>query len=133
MTLKTMPIDASVLEFRYHGATEYKAYNRETEKRDKAQAVDEATGDPIYTIRCQVLFRDERESGLITVRVPLKNPPPKDDEVEFEAVVAFTSIRSKSWSMDGRDGQTWTATSMEFVNAALPARTAKADPAAKEG
>ena len=113
MSLQTMPIDTTALEFRYHGASEYKAYNRDTEKREKEQARDDDTGYPVYTVRCQVLFRELRESGLIAIRVPLAQPP--GDDIDFEAPVKFTGVTAKPWNMDGRDGQTWTAQTMAFV------------------
>ena len=113
MSLQTMPIDTSQLEFRYHGASEFKAFNKETEKRDDEQARDEDTGYPIFTIRCQVLYRAQRESGLITVRVPLPAPPAED--LEFEQPIRFEGTTSKSWNMEGQDGQTWTAKTMTIV------------------
>ncbi len=119
MSLQTMPIDTSALEFRYHGASEYRAFNRDTEKREKDQARDENTGHLIYTVRCQVIFRRNRESGLITVRVPLPTPPA--DDLDFEHPVDFTSVTSKSWNMDGRDGQTWTAESMAVLSSGASA------------
>ena len=115
MSLQTMPIDISQLEFRYHGASEYKAYNSDTDKRETDQARDEDTGYPIFVVRCQVLFRDVRESGLISVRVPMASPPPKD--LDFEHPVAFTGATAKSWRMEGRDGQTWTAKSITILDA----------------
>ena len=116
MSLQTMPIDTSQLEFRYHGASEYRAFNKDTEKKEKEQARDEDTGYPIYTIRCQVLFREMRESGLISVRVPLPAPPTED--LEFEQPVRFEGATSKNWNMDGRDGQTWIAKTMTIVGGA---------------
>ena len=113
MTLPTKPIDTTQLEFRYQGASEYRAYNSDTDRRDEHQARDENTGYPIFTIRCQVLFRAQRESGLITVRVPLPAPPAED--LEFEQPIRFESATSKSWNMEGRDGQTWTAKTMTIV------------------
>ena len=110
MSLQTMPIDTTALEFRYHGASEYRAYNSDVDQREKDQARDEDTGYPIYTIRCQVIYRDVRESGLITVRVPLPKPPA--DDMEFEHPITFTGVSAKTWRMDGRDGQTWTAQTM---------------------
>ena len=123
MSLQTMPIDTSQLEFRYHGASEYRAFNKETNKKDEHQARDEDTGYPIFTIRCQVLFREQRESGLISVRVPLVSPPAED--LEFEQPVSFDSATSKNWNMEGRDGQTWTAKSMNVLTgtATQPAAT----------
>ncbi len=109
-----MPIDTSQLEFRYHGASEYRAFNKDTEKKEKEQARDENTGYPIYTIRCQVLFRQQRESGLISVRVPLVSPPAED--MEFEQPVTFEGATSKNWNMEGRDGQTWIAKAMTIGN-----------------
>ena len=119
MAIQTFAIDTSLYEFRYHGASEYKAYNRETEKRNTEQARDEDTGYPIYSVRCQVLFRELRESGIITIRVPLTEPP--GDDVEFEAPVKFSGVTAKPWNMDGRDGQTWTAQTMGFVGNRQPA------------
>lgn len=110
MTLQSMPVDTSQLEFRYHGASEYKAYNKDTNQKDPNQARDENTGYGIYTIRCQVLFRAERQSGMITVRVPLPEPPA--EAMEFEHPVTFGGVISKTWNMEGRDGQTWTASTM---------------------
>lgn len=113
MSLQTMPIDTSQLEFRYHGASEFRAFNRDTEKREKEQARDEDTGFPIFTIRCQVLFREQRESGLISVRVPLAASPPED--LDFEHPIGFDGATSKNWNMEGRDGQTWTAKAMTVL------------------
>jgi len=117
-----MPLDTSQLEFRYHGASEYRAFNKETEKKDKEQARCEDTGYPIFSVRCQVLFREERESGLITVRVPLPEPPPED--LDFEHPVTFGKVTSKSWNMEGRDGQTWIAKTMGIGNAGSPTAAA---------
>ena len=138
MSLQTMPLDTTALEFRYHGASEYRAFNKETEKKDKEQARCTDTGYPIFSIRCQVLFREERESGLITVRVPLPEAPTED--LEFEHPVTFGKVTSKSWNMEGRDGQTWIAKSMGIGTAGgaasapgtppSPARKAKAVEAA---
>ncbi len=114
MTLQSMPVDTAQLEFRYHGASEYKAYNKETNQKDPNQARDENTGYPIYTIRCQVLFRAERQSGMITVRVPLPEPPAEN--LEFEHPVTFGGVISKTWNMEGRDGQTWTAATMGVLD-----------------
>ena len=86
MTLQTMPVDTAQLEFRYHGAAEYRAFNKDTNKKDDAQARDDDTGYPLYTIRCQVLFRDERQSGMIAVRVPLAEPPAEN--MDFEGTVS---------------------------------------------
>ncbi len=129
MSLQTMPIDTTSLEFRYHGASEYRAFNKETEKKDKEQARCPDTGYPIFSVRCQVLFREERESGLITVRVPLPEAPSED--LEFEHPVTFGKVTSKSWNMEGRDGQTWTAASMALVDAGKP--TAPPAPSAGNG
>ena len=57
MTLQLMPIDTTRLEFRYHGASEYFEYDRDTNKRSVEQARDTDTGYPIFTVRCQVLYR----------------------------------------------------------------------------
>ena len=116
MSLQTMPIDTSQLEFRYHGASEYRAFNKDTEKKEKEQARDENTGYPIFTIRCQVLFREQRESGLISVRVPLPAPPAED--LEFEQPVRFEGATSKNWNMEGRDGHTWIAKTMTVLGGA---------------
>ncbi|MGH1491794.1 MAG: hypothetical protein ACRBK7_20795 [Acidimicrobiales bacterium] len=126
MSLQTMPLDTSCLEFRYHGASEYRAFNKDTEKKDKDQARCEDTGYPIYTIRCQVLFREERESGLITVRVPLPEKPSED--LDFEHPVTFGKVTSKSWNMEGRDGQTWIAKTMGIGSAGGSAATAPDTP-----
>ncbi|MGH1493651.1 MAG: hypothetical protein ACRBK7_30355 [Acidimicrobiales bacterium] len=109
-----MPVDTSQLEFRYHGASEYKAYNKDTNQKDPNQARDENTGYGIYTIRCQVLFRAERQSGMITVRVPLQEPPAEN--MEFEHPVTFGAVISKTWNMEGRDGQTWTASTTAILD-----------------
>ena len=114
MSLQTMPIDTTQLEFRYHGASEFKPYDRETEKRSKEQARDDDTGFPIYTVRCQVLCRELRESGLISVRVPLVDKP--SDSMEFEQPVTFSGVFAKPWSMDGNSGQTWTAKTMTVLD-----------------
>ena len=127
MSLQTMPIDTTSLEFHYHGASEYKAFNKETNKKDEHQARDENTGYPIFPIRCQVLFREERESGLITVRVPLPVAPA--DDMEFEHPVTFGNVTSKSWNMEGRDGQTWIAKSMGVETAGS---TASASPTTRK-
>ena len=120
MTLQLMPVDTSRLEFRYHGASEYKEYNRDTNQRSDDQARDKDTGYPIYTVRCQVLYRGQRQAGMIAIRVPLAEPPAED--VEFEAPVVFGEVDARTWNMEGRDGQTWTAQSMGFVgNTAKPA------------
>ncbi len=126
MAIQTFAIDTSVYEFRYHGASEYRAYNRDTEKREKEQARDEDTGYPIYSVRCQVLFRELRESGIITIRVPLAEPP--GDGVEFEAPVKFSGVTAKPWNMDGRDGQTWTAQTMAFAGSRQSATPATSGP-----
>jgi hypothetical protein len=110
-----MPIDTARLEFRYHGASEYYEFDRATEKRASEQARDADTGYPIYTVRCQVLYRGQRQAGMIAIRVPLADPPA--DDVEFEAPVAFGMVDTRTWNMEGRDGQTWTAGSMAFVGA----------------
>ena len=115
MTLQTMPVDTTRLEFRYHGASEFFEYDRVTEKRSKDQARDADTGFPIYTVRCQVLYRNQRQSGMIAIRVPLPEPPSED--MEFEQAVAFTDVDARTWNMDGRDGQTWTATAMSLIKA----------------
>jgi len=114
MSLQTMPIDTSVLEFRYHGASEFKPYDRDAEKRSKDQARDEDTGFLIYTIRCQVIYRELRESGLISIRVPLPDKP--SDLMEFEQSVTFTGVSAKPWNMDGNSGQTWTARTMTVLD-----------------
>jgi hypothetical protein len=119
MTLQLMPVDTSRLEFRYHGASEYKEYDRDTNQRSSEQARDKDTGYPVYTVRCQVLYRGQRQSGQITIRVPLAQPP--DEDVEFEAPVVFGGVDARTWNMDGRDGQTWTAESMAFANSTPPA------------
>ena len=119
MTLQLMPVDTTRLEFRYHGTSEYYEYNRDTEKRSDEQARHKDTGYPIYTVRCQVLYRDQRQAGMIAIRVPLAEPPSED--VEFEAPVAFGGVDARTWNMDGRDGQTWTAESMAFIGAGKPA------------
>ncbi len=126
MSLQTMPIDTTQLEFRYHGASEYRAFNKDTEKKDKEQARCEDTGYPIFSVRCQVLFRTQRESGLITVRVPLPEPPSED--LDFEHSVTFGGVTSKSWNMEGRDGQTWIAKSMGLGTGSGAAVTAPAAP-----
>ena len=118
MSLQTMPIDTTALEFRFHGASEYRAFNSDLEQREKDQARDEDTGYPIYTIRCQVLYREARESGMIAVRVPLATPP--GDDIEFEHAITFNGVTSKSWRMEGRDGQTWTAKTMTFAGSRQP-------------
>jgi hypothetical protein len=118
MTLQLMPVDTTRLEFRYHGASEYYEYNRDTNQRSTEQARDENTGFPIYTVRCQVLYRDQRQSGMIAIRVLLAQPPA--DDVEFEAPVAFGGVDARTWNMDGRDGQTWTAESMAFATRSTP-------------
>lgn len=114
MSLQTMPIDTTALEFRYHGASEFKPYDRDTEKRSKEQARDEDTGYLIYTVRCQVIYRELRESGLISVRVPLANKP--SDSMEFEQSITFTGVSAKPWNMDGNSGQTWTAKTMTVLD-----------------
>ena len=114
MTLQTMPVDTAELEFRYHGASEYRAFNKDTNKKDEHQARDEDTGYPLYTVRCQVLFRSERQSGMIAVRVPLLEAPKED--MEFEHPVTFGGVTSKTWNMEGRDGQTWTAKTMGVLD-----------------
>jgi hypothetical protein len=118
MTLQLMPVDTTRLEFRYHGASEYKEFNRDTAKRSDEQAHDKDTGYPIFTVRCQVLYRDQRQAGMIAIRVPLPEPPSED--VEFEAPVAFGGVDARTWNMDGRDGQTWTAASMALVDVGKP-------------
>jgi hypothetical protein len=119
MTLQLMPIDTTRLEFRYHGASEYFEYDRDTNKRSGEQARHTDTGYPIYTVRCQVLYRDQRQAGMIAIRVPLAEPPAED--IEFEAPVVFGGVDSRPWNMEGRDGQTWTAESMAFVGPGKPA------------
>ena len=132
-----MPIDTTALEFRYHGASEFKPYNRDTEKREKDQARDEDTGYPIYTVRCQVINRELRESGLISVRVPLLDKPA--DAMEFEQPITFAGVYAKPWNMEGNSGQTWTAKTMTSLSdassqpATPPAasrKSTKAEPAA---
>ena len=125
MTLQLMPVDTNRLEFRYHGASEYREFDRETEKRADQQARHPDTGYPIFTVRCQVLYRDQRQAGMITIRVPLAEPP--GEGVEFEAPVAFGGVDARTWNMDGRDGQTWTADTMAFC---APGSKAPATPAA---
>jgi hypothetical protein len=110
MTLQTMPVDTRRLEFRYHGCSEYREYDRDTEKRSEHQARDEDTGYPVFSVRCQVVYRGQRQSGQIVVRVPLATPPA--DDTAFEQLVTFTDVDARTWSMDGRDGQTWSASAM---------------------
>ena len=130
MAIQTFTLDATSYEFRYHGASEFKPYDRETEQRSKEQARDEDTGFLIYTVRCQVVNRELRESGIITIRVPLADKP--SDSMEFEQPVSFTSITAKPWNMDGNSGQTWTAKTMTVLSsngsqpATPPASTRKA-------
>ena len=129
MTLQIMPVDTTKLEFRYHGATAFHEYDRDTNKRSTDQARDPNTGYPIFTVRCQVLYRTERQAGMIAVRVPLSEPPSED--LEFEHPVSFSDVTAKSWNMDGRDGQTWTAAAMSVAGAqaappAPPTETRKA-------
>jgi hypothetical protein len=113
MTLQIMPVDTSKLEFRYHGASEYFEYDRDTNKRNPDQARDTETGYPIYTVRCQVLFRDQRSAGMIAVRVPLPEPPA--DDLDFEHPITFHDVTARPWNMDGKDGQTWNAGAMKTL------------------
>ena len=55
---------------------------------------------------------------MIAIRVPLPERPSED--VEFEAPVVFGGVDSRPWNMEGRDGQTWTATSMALVDVGKP-------------
>lgn len=116
MSLQTKPIDTSVLEFRFNGASEYKAFNQTTRKKEEHQAIDDDSRLPIYSIRCQVVYREMEESGIITVRVPLAIKP----DLGFEDLVQFEGAHSKDWAMEGNQGQTWTAKSMTVASSAPP-------------
>ncbi len=50
---------------------------------------------------------------MITIRVPLAEPPPRTSS--SKPPVAFGEVDARTWNMEGRDGQTWTAQSMGFV------------------
>jgi hypothetical protein len=58
---------------------------------------------------------------MIAIRVPLPEPPSED--MEFEQAVAFTDVDARTWNMDGRDGQTWTANAMTLVKASATQAT----------
>ncbi len=103
--LNTKPIDTRHLKFRYSGTAEHYTYDRDTNTRIPGQTRDEATGCPLWKVRCVVSYKAAMEHGEITVVVPHPEPP----TAEFESEVNFTDVTVKDWAINGNQGQTWHA------------------------
>lgn len=109
-----LPINTSEMTFLVAGApSPVRDYETKRQKADE-------NGEPLFQVRLAVLTDEEAE--IIAVKVP--GEPPKS--VRNRAMVAVEGLVALPWTLDGRSGVAYRATSIKPVVSAPAAGSPRA-------